>query len=422
MRILLIGSGGREHALAWKLARSQKVEALLAAPGNPGIAAHADLIALDPADKHAVVKFAGEQAIDLVVVGPEQPLVDGLADALTESGIAVFGPSAAAGRLEGSKSFTKALCEEAGIPTAEARHFTDEAAAAAYIRDIGAPIVVKADGLAAGKGVTVATEIEDALAAVAACFRASPAEGVVIEEYLTGTEASLFALADGETAIPFGTAQDYKRALDGDEGPNTGGMGAVSPAPALSSAMEERAMAEIVRPTVAAMRARGTPFRGVLYAGLMITNDGPKLIEFNVRFGDPECQVLMPRLESDLAEILNAAATGDLGGVTPSWSRQHTVTVTMANPGYPGAYEKGAPIGGIDTAEALPGVVVFQAGTARDGDRLIATGGRVLNVTASGDSVAEARDRAYQAVAAIDWPGAHYRTDIAAGGPKDSGR
>jgi phosphoribosylamine--glycine ligase len=395
---------------------------LLAAPGNPGIAAHADLIALDPSNRHAVVEFAGDQSVDLVVVGPEQPLVEGLADALAESGVAVFGPSAEAARLEGSKSFTKTLCEEAGIPTAEARHFTDEAAAAAHVRAVGTPIVVKADGLAAGKGVTVAMEIEDALAAVAACFRTNPADGVVIEECLTGIEASLFALADGETVIPFGTAQDYKRALDGDEGPNTGGMGAVSPAPALSSTMEERAMAEIIRPTVAAMKARGTPFRGVLYAGLMITNGGPKLIEFNVRFGDPECQVLMPRLESDLARILNAAATGGLGSVTPSWSRQHAVTVTMANPGYPGAYEKGAAIGGLGAAEELPGVVVFQAGTARDGDRLIATGGRVLNVTAMGDSVAEARARAYEAVAAIDWPGAQYRTDIAAGGPKDSGR
>jgi phosphoribosylamine--glycine ligase len=414
MRILLIGSGGREHALAWKLAQSRQCEALFAAPGNPGIAAYATLAAVDPADRNAVVALALAEQIDLVVIGPEQPLVGGLANALADAGVPVFGPSAAAAKLEGSKSFTKALCHEFGIPTAKARHFTSEAAAADYIRKDGVPIVVKADGLAAGKGVTVAATVEEALAASTTCFAADPAMGVVIEELLTGTEASLFALSDGVSVIPFGTAQDYKRAFDGDAGPNTGGMGAVSPAPALSSAMTERAMDEIVRPTIAAMRARGTPFRGILYAGLMITREGPKLIEYNVRFGDPECQVLMPRLESDLAEILAAAANGRLAGSEPKWSRRHAVTVTMANPGYPGAYEKGGEIHGLEAA-AGEDVVVFQAGTSKTGARLLATGGRVLNVTALGDTAEQARQRAYAAVARIDWPGAHYRTDIAAG-------
>jgi phosphoribosylamine--glycine ligase len=416
MRILLIGSGGREHALAWKLAQSRHCEALFAAPGNPGIAAHAKLAAVDMTDKGAIVSLARAERIDLAVIGPEQPLVEGLADALADAGLPVFGPSAAAARLEGSKSFTKALCAEFGIPTAKARHFTSENAAAAYIREQGAPIVVKADGLAAGKGVSVAATVDEALAANVACFASDPAGGVVIEERLRGTEASLFALSDGDTVIPFGTAQDYKRAFDGDQGPNTGGMGAISPAPALSSAITERAMDEIVRPAIAGMKARGTPFRGVLYAGLMITREGPKLIEYNVRFGDPECQVLMPRLESDLAEILAAAANGKLAGIEPRWSRRQAVTVTMANPGYPGAYEKGGEIRGIDAALRDEDVVVFQAGTTRDGTRLLATGGRVLNVTALGDSPDEARQRAYEAVARIDWPGVHYRTDIAAGG------
>jgi len=394
--------------------RPGSIDALFAAPGNPGIAAHAELVGLDPADKSTVIAFARDRAIDLVVIGPEQPLVDGLADTLADAGVPVFGPSADAAQLEGSKSFTKALCEEFGIPTAKAKHFTSEEAAKAHVRDEGAPIVVKADGLAAGKGVTVAATIDEALAAVAACFAAAPAEGVVIEELLTGREASLFALSDGETVIPFGTAQDYKRAHDRDRGPNTGGMGAISPAPSLSPAMAERAMDEIVRPTIAAMKTRGTPFRGVLYAGLMVTAEGPKLIEYNVRFGDPECQVLMPRLESDLAEILLAAATGRLAGIEPQWSRRYAVTVTMANPGYPGRYEKGAEIGGLDALGGAGDLVIFHAGTSREGGRLIATGGRVLNVTALGDSAGEARRRAYEAVAAIDWPTAQYRTDIAA--------
>ena len=414
MRILLIGSGGRENALAWKLAQSPRLEQLYAAPGNPGIAEHAALAPLDPGDQSAVLAFAHDKRIDLVVIGPEQPLVSGLADILSDAGIAVFGPKAAAAQLEGSKSFTKALCIGIGIPTAEYRHFTSENAAAAYIRQVGAPIVVKVDGLAAGKGVVVAETVDIALAAIAKCFDPGPPGGVVIEELLVGSEASLFALSDGETVIPFGTAQDYKRALNGNRGPNTGGMGAISPAPTLPEELVERAMDEIIRPMIAEMKRRGTPFSGALYAGLMISAEGPKLIEFNVRFGDPECQVLLPRLTSDLAEILLATATGRLAEIELLWSRDHAVTVTMANPGYPGPHSKGTKIGGMDAANKVEGVFVFQAGTSIDRELLLATGGRVLNVVATGTSVEQARNRAYSAVAVIDWPEAQYRTDIAA--------
>lgn len=418
MNILLVGGGGREHALAWKLARSPLVTRLLAAPGNPGIARHAELVAVDPADHAAVAALCRAQAVGLVVIGPEGPLVAGLADALTAAGTPVFGPSKAAAALEGSKGFAKDLAAEANIPTARYRRFADRDAARAYVTAEGAPIVVKADGLAAGKGVVVAETEAEALAAIDACFAgqfgAAGAE-VVIEEKLTGIEASLFALSDGDTVIPFGTAQDYKRARDGDTGPNTGGMGAISPSPALTEALTEQAMAEIVRPAVAAMRARGTPFRGVLYAGLMIAAGGPRLIEFNVRFGDPECQVLMPRLESDLADILLAAARGGLAGIAPRWSEDTAVTVVMAGRGYPGPTEKGAEIRGLDKAAAIPGAIVFHAGTALDGDRLVAAGGRVLSVTARGANAAGARQLAYAAAAAIDWPEGFYRRDIAAG-------
>lgn len=411
MRILLIGSGGREHALAWKLAQSPSVEALFAAPGNPGIGNCAKLVDLDPADDGAVVEFARKERIDLVVIGPEQPLVAGLADSLAAAGIGVFGPSAAAAQLEGSKSFTKELCREAGIPTARYAVFDDLAGAAAYLETQPLPIVVKADGLAAGKGVVVAATAEEAKVAIEGSL-ALPGERVVIEECLAGTEASLFALSDGENAIPFGTAQDYKRAGDGDTGPNTGGMGAISPAPALSPDLVDRAMAEIIRPTIDAMRRRGTPFRGVLYAGLMITDEGPKLIEYNVRFGDPECQVLMPRLKGDLATILNGAAKGQLTPDAVMWSSQTAVTVVIANPGYPGHYEKGGTIEGIRAAESLPDVTVFQAGTARSEDKLIATGGRVLSVTALGATAETARNRAYEATREISWLGSWHRTDI----------
>ncbi|MCW5717405.1 MAG: phosphoribosylamine--glycine ligase [Bauldia sp.] len=413
MHVLLIGSGGREHALAWKLRRSPLVERLYAAPGNPGIAAEAELVTLDPDDHAAVTAFCRDNAVGLVVVGPEQPLVAGIADALAAAGIPVFGPSAAAARLEGSKGFTKDLCAEAGIPTAAYGRFTNAAAAKAYVATAGAPIVVKADGLAAGKGVVVATSVEEANAAIDACFAgdfgAAGAE-VVVEEYLEGIEASLFALSDGETAIPFGTAQDYKRAFDGDTGPNTGGMGAISPAPALPDRLVEEAMRTIVLPTVRAMKARGTPFRGVLYAGLMVGTKGPQLIEYNVRFGDPECQALMRRLRSDLAPILMAVANGRLGEVMADWTSDPAVAVVMASKGYPGPFEKGTPIRRLP--KPADDVMIFHAGTALRDGALVASGGRVLNVTALAESPAAARADAYDALRAIDWPGGFYRSDI----------
>jgi phosphoribosylamine--glycine ligase len=411
MKVLLIGSGGREHALAWKLRQSPLLTRLYAAPGNPGIAALADIVALDPADHAAVAAFCRRESVGLVVVGPEVPLVAGLADDLAAAGIKVFGPGRAAARLEGSKGFTKDLCAEAGIPTAAYRRFTDPAAARAYVTGRGAPIVVKADGLAAGKGVTVAATVAEAHAAIDACLADAGAEAVV-EEYLAGEEASFFALSDGATVIPFGTAQDHKRAGEGDTGPNTGGMGAYSPAPVVTPAIAARVMDEIIRPTIATMAARGAPFRGVLYAGLMITAEGPKLIEYNVRFGDPETQVLMPRLDSDLLAILSAVAEGRLAEVTPRWSGDAALTIVMAAEGYPGSYRKGTPIAGLDAAAAIHGATIFQAGTALRGGRLVAEGGRVLNVTAVGTSIAQAQERAYEAAARIVWPQGFYRRDI----------
>ncbi len=411
MKVLLIGSGGREHALAWKLAQSPRLTRLYAAPGNPGIAEVAERVALDPDDHEAVIAFCRTERIDLVVVGPEAPLVAGIVDALTAAGLRAFGPSQAAARLEGSKSFTKQICAEANIPTAAWRHFRDAAAAAAYVCERGAPIVVKADGLAAGKGVTVAATVDEALAAIAACFAAPGAE-VVIEECLTGEEASFFVLSDGATALPFGSAQDHKRVGDGDTGPNTGGMGAYSPAPAMDAAMTARVMDEIVQPTLAVMAKRGTPFRGVLFVGLMLTEAGPKLIEYNVRFGDPECQVLMPRFDGDLLDVMLATADGRLGEARPAWRAEAALCVVLAARGYPGAYKKGDLIGGIDAAESLPGIKVFHAGTAMQAGRLTAGGGRVLGVTAQGTTIAEAQIRAYAAVAAIDWPDGFCRTDI----------
>ena len=415
LNVLLIGSGGREHALAWKLARSPKLGKLFAAPGNPGIGECAELAPLDPADHRAVIDFCRARSIGFVVIGPEAPLVAGLADDLAAAGILAFGPGKEAARLEGSKGYTKDLSAEAGIPTGAYGRFRDAAAAKAHVRDRGAPIVIKADGLAAGKGVTVAMDLDAALAAVDDCFAgafgAAGAE-VVVEEFLAGEEASFFALSDGETVVPLATAQDHKRVGDGDTGANTGGMGAYSPAPVMTPALIERTMAEIVRPTVAAMAARGAPFRGVLYAGLMITAGGPKLIEYNVRFGDPETQVLMMRLESDLLDLLLATAEGRLAGMTPAWSSDAALTVVMAAKGYPGAYEKDTAIGGIDEADRLPGVKVFHAGTALRDGRLVAHGGRVLDVTATGPTIAEAQARAYQAVDAIDWRQGFCRRDI----------
>ena len=411
MRVLLIGSGGREHALAWALSASPLLTKLFAAPGNAGICDVAECVPLDAADHAAVVAFCRAETIDLVVVGPEAPLVAGLVDDLAAAGIAAFGPSKAAAQLEGSKGFTKDLCREAGIPTAEYRRFTDCGAARAYVMQHDLPVVVKADGLAAGKGVTVATDRATALAALGAIFSA-PGASAVVEEFLEGEEASFFALCDGKTVLPFGTAQDHKRAFDGDEGPNTGGMGAYSPAPILTDALVERVLDEIIRPTVAALARRGIVYRGVLYAGLMVTPDGPKLIEYNARFGDPECQVLMPRLKDDLLTILKATADGVLDQISVRWRDEAALSVVMATNGYPGAYETGSEIWGLSEAAALPGVEIFHAATKREGDRFFAAGGRVLAVTATGRDVAEAQARAYAAVDAIDWPQGFCRRDI----------
>ncbi|SDR62216.1 phosphoribosylamine--glycine ligase [Rhizobiales bacterium GAS113] len=417
MNILLIGSGAREHALAARIAASPLCDLLLVAPGNPGTAQCGRNIAVDPADHGAVIAACKEHAIDLVVIGPEAPLVAGIVDDLEAAGIAAFGPSKAAAQLEGSKAFTKELCLEAGLPTAAFARFTDAAAAKAYLGSHKLPVVIKADGLAAGKGVVVATSLAEAEAAVddmlGGRFGEASAE-IVIEEFLSGEEASLFALCDGVTALPFGTAQDHKRAFDGDTGPNTGGMGAFSPAVALDDAMVEEVMAEIIRPTLAAMQRRGTPFRGFLYAGLMVTAEGPKLIEYNCRFGDPECQVVMPRLMSDLVTAMLAARDGMLANFTARFSPKCAVGVVVAANGYPGEFRRGEPILGLDAASALAGVTVFQAGTKSDGTRLLSNGGRVLTVVGEGQDFAQAHRRAYAGVAAIDWPGGFHRSDIGA--------
>ncbi|SEB99070.1 phosphoribosylamine--glycine ligase [Rhizobiales bacterium GAS191] len=417
MNILLIGSGAREHALAARIAASPLCDLLLVAPGNPGTAQCGRNIAVDPADHGAVIAACKEHAIDLVVIGPEAPLVAGIVDDLEAAGIAAFGPSKAAAQLEGSKAFTKELCLEAGLPTAAFARFTDAAAAKAYLGSHKLPVVIKADGLAAGKGVVVATSLAEAEAAVddmlGGRFGEASAE-IVIEEFLSGEEASLFALCDGVTALPFGTAQDHKRAFDGDTGPNTGGMGAFSPAVALDDAMVEEVMAEIIRPTLAAMQKRGTPFRGFLYAGLMVTAEGPKLIEYNCRFGDPECQVVMPRLMSDLVTAMLAARDGMLANFTARFSPKCAVGVVIAATGYPGEFRRGEPILGLDVASALAGVTVFQAGTKSDGTRLLSNGGRVLTVVGEGQDFAQAHRHAYAGVAAIDWPGGFHRSDIGA--------
>ena len=413
MNVLLIGSGGREHALAWKIAASPLLTRLYAAPGNPGVAEEAECLGLDVTDQDAVISFCREKAIGLVVIGPEAPLVAGLADRLSAAGVAVFGPGAAAAQLEGSKGFTKDLCARYGIPTAAYRRFDNGPAAAAYIRATGAPIVVKADGLAAGKGVTVAMTLDEALEAVDACFEGvfgGAGAEVVVEEYLEGEEASFFCLCDGQTALPFGTAQDHKRVGEGDTGPNTGGMGAYSPAPAMTPRMIERVMRDIVEPTMRGMAEMGTPFSGVLYAGLMLTADGPKLIEYNVRFGDPECQVLMPRLKSDILVLMKAAADGQLHHMSAEWRDEAALTVVMAAKGYPGKTASGG-IVGLERARET-GALIFQAGTALQGGRLVANGGRVLNVTALGATVGQAQEKAYRAVDLIDWPEGFCRRDI----------
>jgi phosphoribosylamine---glycine ligase len=415
MNVLLIGSGGREHALAWKLAQSSQLDILYAAPGNPGIAECATLVSLDTEDYPAVVEFCKEASIGLVVVGPEGPLVAGIADALTDAGIRVFGPSAKAAQLEGSKGFTKDLCAEFNIPTAAYGRFTDAEKAKAYIRKIGAPIVVKADGIAAGKGVVVAMALEEALGAVDACFDgafgAAGAE-VVVEEFLEGEEVSFFCLCDGSHAAPFASAQDHKRVGDGDVGPNTGGMGAYSPTGAMTPELEAQVMRDIIEPTMRGMAQRGAPFTGVLFAGLMLTKDGPKLIEYNTRFGDPETQVLMMRLKDDLLVLLNAAVDGVLDQVSIRWRSDTALTVVMAANGYPGAPLKGTVINNIAAAELQNGVKVFHAGTMARGHEILANGGRVLNVTAIGKTTAQAQQRAYDAVDEIDWPEGFYRSDI----------
>ena len=408
----MLGGGGREHALAWKLAQSPRSSRLYAAPGNPGIAQVAECMALENGDHDALTDFCRRNEVGLVVVGPEAPLVAGIADALRGARVPVFGPSRAAARLEGSKGFTKSLCTDAGIPTAAYAHVRSRDEARAALARFGLPAVIKADGLAAGKGVTVATSSAEAEAAINALFHTLPAEAV-IEEFLEGEEASLFVLTDGSAAVPFGTAQDHKRVGEGDTGPNTGGMGAYSPAAVLTPALEARAMAEIVLPTIRAMAARGTPYSGVLYAGLMVTADGPKLIEYNARFGDPETQVLMPRFAGDLVETMLAVAEGRLAELPPPAFREDVaLTVVVAARGYPGAPASGGAIAGIEAAEA-EGATVFHAGTRLDaGGTLVASGGRVLNVTATAPTVAEAARRAYRAVDAIRFADGFCRRDI----------
>jgi phosphoribosylamine--glycine ligase len=415
MNILLLGSGGREHALAWKMAASPLTDRLICAPGNGGIAREAECVALDIADHAAVIAFCRDNAVDFVVVGPEGPLCAGVVDDLEAAGIRAFGPSRAAARLEGSKSFTKDLCRSAGIPTAAYKRFRAANQAKAYARACGAPIVVKADGLAAGKGVVVAESLAEAEAAIDMILGGGLGEAgaeLVIEEFLEGEEASFFALCDGETAIALASAQDHKRAFDGDKGPNTGGMGAYSPAPIVDAAMSARVMDEIVLPTLRAMKAMGAPYKGVLFAGLMITAEGPKLIEYNVRFGDPECQVLMLRLMSDLVPALLASRDGVLKSLDLRWHPEAALTVVMAAQGYPGPYAKGSVIEGLDEAAAVEGVEIFHAGTKHEGSRIVANGGRVLNVSALGKTVREARTRAYEAISRIRWPQGFCRRDI----------
>ncbi|EEE38346.1 phosphoribosylamine--glycine ligase [Rhodobacteraceae bacterium KLH11] len=415
MNILILGSGGREHSLAWAVMQNPKCDRLIVAPGNAGIAQIADCAALDIENGGAVVSFAEENAIDFVIVGPEAPLAAGVADRLREAGVLVFGPSAAAAQLEASKSFTKEICDAAGAPTAEYARFTEAEPAKAYIRQQGAPIVVKADGLAAGKGVIVAMDEQTALDAIddmfGGAFGGAGAE-VVIEEFMEGEEASLFVLCDGDEVLSIGTAQDHKRVGEGDTGLNTGGMGAYSPAPVLSAEVEARAMEEIVRPTMAEMKRRGMPFQGVLYAGLMIRDGQPRLVEYNVRFGDPECQVLMMRLGAQAMDLMHAAAEGRLGETRVNWADDHAMTIVMAAKGYPGSYEKGSVISGLNALPEDSSNMVFHAGTKAESGQVLASGGRVLNVTARGDSLQDARDRAYAMVDGIDWPEGFYRRDI----------
>lgn len=415
MHILLLGSGGREHALAWKIAASPLVTKFWCAPGNAGIAREAECVALDVADHAAVIDFCKQNAVELVVVGPETPLAAGIVDDLAAAGIKAFGPSKLAAQLESSKGFTKALCTEFGIPTGAYKRFTNANDARAYVQSQGAPIVVKADGLAAGKGVVVAKTVREAEDAIAMMFEGAFGEAgaeVVIEEFLPGREISFFALCDGETAIPLASAQDHKRVFDHDVGPNTGGMGAYSPTPLVTPAIHDAIMAKIILPTVAGMKQRGTPFRGVLYAGIMLTTQGPKLFEFNVRFGDPECQVLMLRMMSDIVPAFLAACDGQLKHFDLRWHEESALTVVMAARGYPGDYQKGTRIQGLEEAAKVESVEIFHAGTVAKDGAILANGGRVLNVCALGKTVTEAQARAYQAVDCINWPEGFCRRDI----------
>ena len=415
MNILILGGGGREHALAWAVLQNPKCDRLCVAPGNGGIEGIADCADLDINNGGQVVNFAQENAVDFVIIGPEGPLAAGVADRLRDAGILTFGPSRVAARLESSKSFTKEVCAAAGAPTAAYARFSEAGPARDYVRTQGAPIVVKADGLAAGKGVIVAMDEAAAIAAVddmfAGAFGAAGAH-VVIEEFMEGEEASYFVLCDGETVLPIGTAQDYKRAFDGDQGPNTGGMGAYSPAPVLSDAVAEKTMNQIIRPCMAEMARRGTPFQGVLYAGLMIHQGQPRLVEYNVRFGDPECQVLMLRLGAQVLDLLLACAQGRLDKAQVNWADDHAISVVMATKGYPGDYGKGSVIGGLGALPEDSMNMVFHAGTKRLDGKITANGGRVLNVSARGSSLREAHARAYAAVDAIDWRGGFARSDI----------
>ncbi|OHC82209.1 MAG: phosphoribosylamine--glycine ligase [Rhodospirillales bacterium RIFCSPLOWO2_12_FULL_67_15] len=416
MKVLVVGSGGREHALCWAIAKSSRCTKLYCAPGNPGIAAVAECVEVAPEDLDGVVAFARDHAVDFVVVGPEAPLVAGLGDRLAAAGIAVFGPSQAAAEIEGSKTLMKDLCAKYGIATANYARFDEPDAAKEYIRARGAPIVVKANGLAAGKGVTVCHNVNEAYAAIDHVMTeqtfGTSGDEVVIEQYLEGEEVSFFALVDGARAIPFGACQDHKARDDGDKGPNTGGMGAYSPTPLVSPALEREIMARCILPMAKGLVVEGKPYRGVLFAGLMMTPDGPKVLEYNARFGDPECQVLMARLKSDALEALYACATGRLDRIVVDWRAEAALTVVMAAKGYPGSYEKGTEILGLAEAEEIEGVYVFHAGTRRENGRLLATGGRVLGVTALGATVAEAQRNAYEAVDRIRWPGGFCRRDI----------
>jgi phosphoribosylamine--glycine ligase len=415
MNILILGSGGREHALAWAVMQNPKCDKLIVAPGNAGIAQIAECASLDIMDGAAVTVFVEENAIGFVIIGPEAPLASGVADRLRDAGVLVFGPSEAAARLEASKSFTKEVCDAAKAPTAGYGHFKESEAAKAHIRKHGAPTVVKADGLAAGKGVIIAMSEDEALAAIddmfGGTFGGAGAE-VVIEEFMEGEEASLFVLVDGEDVLSIGSAQDHKRVGEGDTGPNTGGMGAYSPAPVLTPEIEARAMEEIVKPTMRIMAERGMPYQGVLYVGLMIKDGLPRLVEYNVRFGDPECQVLMMRLGAQALDLMQAAAEGRLKEAQVNWGDDHAITVVLAANGYPGAYEKGTRIKGLEALPEDSSNMVFHAGTASVEGAIVATGGRVLNVTARGQSLREARARAYAMADQIDWPDGFFRRDI----------